>query len=73
MQELIPNPEYIDAPRRCNSTGIGAYVAPTSRQVLEEKLKHRLKEVDEVKAAIAFFDANPTFEQGLNLLQKALR
>lgn len=50
-----------------------AYVSPSPRQVLEEKLAHRKKEIAEVEAAIQFLDENPTFEKGMNLLQKALR
>lgn len=50
-----------------------AYHTPSSRQVLEEKLKHRKKEIAEIEAAIKFLDENPSFETGMNLLQKALR
>lgn len=70
MNGLIRN--YDESPK-CATQGISAYVAPTSRQILEEKKAHRQKELDEVEAAIKFLDENPTFENGLNLLSKALR
>ncbi len=54
-------------------TQAGAYVQPTQRQILEEKKAHLQKQLKEVEAALGFFDSNPSFEQGLDILSKALR
>lgn len=45
----------------------------SQREILVERQNHLKTQLEEVNAALDFFDSNPTFEKGLDVLARALR
>lgn len=45
----------------------------SQREILVERQNHLKTQLEEVNAALDFFDSNPIFEKGLDVLARALR
>lgn len=57
----------------CAKEAIGRGIRrPNQREILIDRQTRLEQQLSEVKAALDFFDKNPSFEQGLDILSKAL-
>jgi hypothetical protein len=68
MNSQLMNSQYLNYDDGPKCEQVGQQRSFSQREILVEKLNHLNKQVEQTQAALDFFDKNPTFEQGLDIL-----